>query len=944
MRRALTIITGALAAVLLMVVPAQASFGLSDFDVKVTDADGGTASQAGSHPFALTTFVGFNFTGVGTSAIVDGKARDLLFEQVAGLVGDLTAVPTCSTADFLADMPDNAVCPLGSVVGIQSASYANPDFFEDAGPIFLLPAPPGAAGRLGWKVNEVPIVVDLGIKQSPQYNALATSRSINQTLSVFGVIVELWGVPADPAHDLVRGNCAPAADVPSSLAAAKGGERIVPPADGLACPSSSDLRPFLTLPRSCDDAAITRYAARSWQQPDVWLSGEHVGLGFSGCGILDFAPTMAARPTTGSAETATGLDFSLGFDDEGLKSPDGLAQSEIRKAVVTMPEGVTVNPSVAEGLDVCTPADLVRESLAAQPGEGCPNGSKIGTVNVVSPLVDESVEGSVFIAQQDDPATTAPGAENPFDSLIAFYIVLKSPSLGILVKQAAKVEPDPRTGQLVTTVEDIPQIPFSRFEFHFREGQRAPLVSPASCGTYTVTAELTPRAQPSNVLPLHSSFQILSGPEGRSCPAGGVPPFSPGFEAGALNNNAKSFSPFLMRLTRRDGDQDLTKFSAVLPPGVLGKLAGVGKCGETRIAAAKAKTGRQELATPSCPATSRIGGTEAGAGVGSALTFVPGSLYLAGPYKGAPLSVVAITPAVAGPFDAGTVVVRVALTLNPKTAEVEVDGAASDPIPHILKGIVLKLRELEVNVDRRNFTLNPTSCDPSSTRATVFGSFLDVFSPSDDVAVRRTARHQVANCSRLPFKPRLSLRLKGGTKRGGHPSLRAVLKPGADDANIERIVTRLPRSAFLDQAHIRTICTRVQFAADACPAGAIYGRAAVFTPLLDEPLRGPVYLRSSNNKLPDLVVDLHGIVDIETSARIDSKNGGIRATFTAIPDGPISKAVLNMRGGRKGLIVNSRNLCVRRSRAEVTFAGHNGKQHELRPTLGVRCGKNRKTK
>ena len=939
MKRFAPILAAALAGLALFAAPAQGAFGLSDFEVAITNEDGSPATQAGSHPFKVTTYFSINFTGEKAEAIVEGKVRDALFEQVAGLVGDATGVQGCSMAEFL-----SSVCSLETVVGLQAPSIFTPTFFEEPGPIFSLSPPPGAAVRLGWKVRSVPIVVDLGIEHAPEYkvlktgpdyNAIAATRGVNQTVALFRSIVELWGVPGDPAHDLVRGpECTGNAEVP------KGGKRIerltrVPP-----CPSNAPELPFLTLPRSCEGPAITRFEVRSWQEPDVPVTGFHEGPAFTGCEkpAALFSPGVTSRATTDSAETGTGLDFSISFDDEGLKNPDGIAQSDIEKAVVTLPEGVTVNPSIGEGLGVCSPADLDRETLASAPGEGCPNSSKIGTVEVVSPLVSEAVKGSVFLAPQDDPATSEAGAENPFDSLIAFYIVLKSPKLGILVKQPAKVEPDPRTGQLITTVDDIPQIPFSDFSFHFREGQRAPLISPPVCGTHTTVAKLTPRADPSQVRTVPSSFEITRGVGGGPCPSGGIPPFNPSFQAGSLNNNAGSFSTFLMRLLRNDGEQNMTKFSSTLPPGLLGKLAGVSKCPNAAILDAKAKTGRAEQAAPSCPANSRIGGTLAGAGVGSALTYVPGQIYLAGPYKGAPLSVVAITPALAGPFDAGTVVVRIALDLNPVTAQVEVKGAASDPIPHILKGIPLKLRDLRVKVDRPKFTLNPTSCDASATKATLFGSFLDLFSAADDVPVSLSSRHQIANCSRLGFKPALRLKLKGGTKRGDHPALRAVLRPRPGDANFGGATVTLPRSAFLDQAHIRTICTRVQYAADKCPPGSIYGHARAFTPLLDEPLEGPVYLRSSNNKLPDLVVSLQGIVDIDVSSRIDSHKGGIRSTFAAVPDAPLSKFVLTMKGGRKGLIVNSRNLCAGKSRVKARFVGQNGKLRRLRPLLKPECG------
>ncbi len=933
MKRLLATAATVLAAAVIPVGSANAAFGLTDFQVEITNEDGTPAILAGSHPHAITTSFGIAFSGEGNSAIVEGKVRDAIFEQVVGLVGDATAVPRCSAADFLVDRPGGAACPLESVVGVQGASVNINDFFKEPGPVFNLEPPPGAAVRLGWKVEHVPIVVDVSVKNEPDHNAVAATLGVNQTVAVFRSIVELWGVPADPTNDLVRGwECMGNAEV-------EVGRRIKRVPEVPPCESDAPELPFLTLPRSCEGPAVTRFQVRSWQEPDVWLTGSHAGPGFERCDELDFAPGIGVRATTGAAETGTGLDFSIDFEDLGLTDPKGRAQSDLEKAIVTLPEGVTINPSVGEGLGACTPDDLSRETLHAAPGTGCPSASKIGTVAVETPLLDDVVKGSVFLAQQDDPGTPEPGEENPFDSLIAFYIVLKDPKSGILVKQPAKVEPDARTGQLVTTVDDVPQLPFSHFTFHLREGQRAPLVTPPTCGTHTTLARLIPRTNPGKARTVSSSFEIGSGVGGGACPSGGVLPFNPRFEAGTRGNGAGTFAPFQMRLRRNDGEQDITKLSAVLPPGLVAKLAGVGRCSNAQIGEAKGKSGRQEQSSPSCPAHSQIGRTVAGAGVGSALTYVPGDVYLAGPYKGAPLSVVSITPALAGPFDAGTVVVRIALTLNPLTAQVEANGAASDPIPHILKGIPLKLRDLRIYLDRSNFTLNPTSCNRFQVNATLFGSFLDLLSPADDVYVDRKSPFQAASCRDLGFKPSLKLRLKGGTRRGAHPALRAVLKARPGDANIGAAKVTLPRSAFLEQAHIRTICTRVQYAADQCPPGSVYGWARAFTPLLDQPLEGPVYLRSSDNDLPDLVVALKGIVELDLSSRIDSHKGGIRSTFQMIPDAPVSKFVLTMRGGRKGLIVNSRDLCTGKSRASTRFVAQNSKVRTPRALVRAKCGK-----
>jgi hypothetical protein len=950
----LPVLFAVLLTALVAAAPASAEFGMKSFDVffstqdstPAKPADDQSATQAGSHPFALTSMFTVNYTG----DVPDGELRDLIIEQVAGFAGNAKAVPQCSTADFIARVPETTLtlCPEETAVGVSSANIGLPEFFFVNAPVYNLVPPPGAVARLGFVVLNVPITVDVGLKQAPEYNIVANARNFPQPITVFGGALQLWGVPADPAHDPVRGHC-----VGQGFAVSFGEVDFGAASTG-SCPSKAIPAPFLTMPRSCTGPAKTSFKARSWEGSGEWIESSiltHDGpttrkpRGFTGCGKLGFAPSITALPSTNSAEAGTGLEFSLDIKDEGLTNPEGLAQSDVKKAEVTLPEGVTINPSVGEGLEVCSPDDLARETISSAPGEGCPNGSKIGTVEVETPLIEDVIGGEVFLAQQDDPATTSPGAENPFDSLIAFYIVLKNPSLGILVKLPALVEPDPRTGQLVVTVDDAPQLPFSSFGLNFREGQRAPLVSPPACGTYTTKAVLTPWANPSDPVTTTSNFEITEGVNSGPCPPGGIPPFKPAFEAGAINNNAGSFSPFNMRLIRNDGEQDMTKFSSILPPGQVGSLAGIDKCPDIAVAIAKSKTGREELASPSCPANSQIGRTLAGAGVGAALTYVPGQIYLGGPYKGAPLSVISITPAVAGPFDAGTVAVRLGLTLNPKTAEVEVDGAASDPIPHILKGIVLKMRDLRVYVDRPNFIINPTSCDPSSAKATLFGSFLDVFNPADDVPVDLATRYQAANCLNLGFKPKLNLNLKGGTKRGGHPGLKAVYKPRKGDANVEGLVVRLPRSAFLDQAHIRTICTRVQFASDSCPPAAQYGYIKAFTPLLEEPLQGPVWLRSSNNKLPDMVFDLHGLVDVEVATRIDSIKGGIRATVEDAPDAPLSKVELRMQGGKKGLIVNSRNLCGTTARANVQFSGHNGKQSKANPVMRADgCGGKRKAK
>jgi hypothetical protein len=941
---------------------AQAEHGIESFDVQLAakapapgdEAElapsGGAYHDAGGHPYSVVTHIVWsNHPDVNGLPLPNGDIKDTYVDLPAGLAGNPSPFPRCTALQLTGNIIELSVlglvteCPNDSQVGTIHLFYTEDSTVDSVLPLFNMTAPTGSAGRFGFNAAGTLIYFDASTSAESGYRITVGTHDAQQALRVFRADVTFWGVPADPSHDgercnvgaLVMKGTASHASCPKGAGDPQG-------------PHSAGVPrvPFLTLPTSCPpEGEGEEWPIRtdSWQEPNVFAeTSVHSHLapfapdpsapgqeqGTTGCGRVPFNPDFSASPTQHSGASSTGLNLHLTFPQDGLLNPEGIAQSHLKQAVVTLPEGMTINPSQAEGLGVCSPDQFKAASVTSF---GCPSTAKIGTVEVKSPLLEEKIPGNVYIAEPYN---------NPSKSLIALYIVLREPQRGIAIGLPGKVEPDPSTGQIIATFDDLPQLPFESFDFKFREGPRAPLITPSRCGRYTTGADFYPWARPGEAVHNTSSFEVTSGPGGGPCPQAGVPPFHPGFSAGSLNNNAGSFSPFLMKLTRQDGEQDMTKFSAVLPPGVSAKIAGVSKCPDGTIELTKQKTGTEEREAPSCPASSKIGDLIAGAGVGSSLVHVPGSLYLAGPYNGTPLSAVAVVPAVAGPFDVGTVVTRVALSLDPRTAEVRVDGDRSDPIPHILKGIPLSVRDIDVNVDRPGFTINPTGCNPSRVGATLFGSNLDLFSAADDIPVALSNRFQAASCASLGFKPALSLKLSGGTKRGQFPGLRAELKPRKGDANSKNTVVTLPHSAFLEQSHIRTICTRVQYAAKTCPAGSIYGHVKAFTPLLDEPLEGPVYLRSSNHKLPDMVLSLHGLVDVEAVGRIDSKNGGIRASFEAIPDAPLSKVLLTMQGQKKGLIVNSTNLCKGKGKkADAQFDGQNGVAHDFKPALKSACKK-----
>jgi hypothetical protein len=852
------------------------------------------------------------------------KTRDISIDLPQGLLANPIAAPRCSAVQFVGtDVEDksNATgCPQDSQVGITHIIVANKfegtaDFVE---PVFNLQPAQGEPARLGFIALTYPILIDTELR--PDYGITSTVRGADSLASLLESTTTLWGVPADEGHDEERLTPYEAVHSQGAIETPDGKRQ-----SGLAPV------PFMSNPTRCGDVFPIRATATSYQLPEQISEGFTSLAPAAGCVLLDFNPDVSVKPTTANADSASGLDVSLTFPTDGFEQPNLLIEAEQRKVEVVLPEGVSVNPSQAAGLGVCSEAELARETASSPAGAGCPLSSKIGTVAAKSPLLEEPAEGSLFLAKP---------YQNPFGTLLAIYLVVKVPDRGVAVKLSGKVMLDPDTGQLVTTFDDIPQLPVSSFKMHLREGTRSPLVTPSTCGIFTSTATFTSWAE--QVVTVHPSFEISRGVGGGLCQSG-TPPFEPGFEAGTLSNSAASFSPLYMRLTRRDGDQNLVRFSSTLPPGVLAKLAGVSRCPDQAIETAKAKSGEDELAAPSCPLNSEVGHLLAGAGVGPALTYVPGKIYFAGPYQGAPLSVVAIVPAVAGPFDLGTVVVREALALDPETAEVQIDGSRSEPLPRILAGIPLNVRDVRVYVDRPDFVLNPTNCDPETFRAQIWGGGIEPFSETDDVMLPLATRFQASNCSQLGFRPRLSLRLVGGTRRGSFPSLRAVLRPRAGDANISAAQITLPHSAFIEQNHFRTICTRTQFAAHQCPAGSIYGHVRAFSPLLDEPLEGPVYLRSSDHVLPDLVISARGIVEANTVGRIDSVKGRLRSNFESIPDAPLSKVVLTMQGGKKGLFVNSTNICSRRYRATVRFIAQNGKAHDFNPTVRAGCDKQHHT-
>jgi hypothetical protein len=649
------------------------------------------------------------------------------------------------------------------------------------------------------------------------------------------------------------------------------------------------------------------------------------------CGSIPYDPSLTVDPGTAETNSPAGATIDIDIphlEPNYLTGEDEQQTSTTKESKVTLPLGMGLNPSAANGLQVCSDDQFNKGNR--DPVE-CPAASRVGTVTIDSPALptkDDGEEneaegpplkGSVYVGKQlsRDPAS---------GDLYRIFLNAVSPRYGIDVRLIGKVSADPQTGQLTTTISDTPQSQVENFEVKLNGGARAVLSSPPTCGPNQATTVMTPWSGNAPAT-RNDSFALTNAPGGGPCAKTlAERPFSPSFGAGPTHSKAGAFSPISIRINRGDGQQELKGTDIVLPPGMTGSLRGIPYCSEGALATAAGRGGEEEKASSSCPVASQVGSASVAAGTGSEPLKIDGKVFLSGPYKGAPLSLAVVTPATAGPFDLGTVVVRVALFVDPETAQIR---AVSDPIPHVFGGTLLSVRSVDLKMDRPNFTLNPTSCEPLATAGALNGGGGDPTNPASFSAFGVNAPFQASDCGALKFRPKLFTKLIGGAKkmrRNGHPAFRAVLVARPGDANIKRAALTLPRSQFLDQSHIGTICTRVQLAAAACPARSVYGFAEAKSPLLDKMVKGPVYLVSSDNELPDLLADLKGQVNIRLRGVISSKNRRMRTIFPSVPDVPVSKFVLRMKGGKKGLLVNSINLCGRKNHSILKMKAQNGKK------------------
>jgi hypothetical protein len=893
--------------------------------------------QAGGHPHEVVTVIKLNAPAEDDP--VHGPywpaepVRNMEISLSPGLVANLGVVPAC-TREQLEGSNEKAECPPDSQVGLATISF--PFFgilFALKLPLFRVAAPAGVPVRFGFNALGSASVIDAAIR--PAGELLMRARKMTELLPIASMSVGLWGVPADPSHDPQRA-CPGETPPTGSLAGS-----------GPSCPAGVPPRAFLRLPTTCAEPAALSVGVDSWLSPgevqstsvvahrSPGLLGDpaapgsypapHPGLAatqwgppqaFTGCDRLPFAPSLALRPTSQAASSPTGLDLEVSFPQQGLEDPAAVAEADLAEGAISLPPELSLNPAVANGLSACTPEQVGLESSEEA---RCPDSSKLGTVEMASPLLSTPLSGSIYIASRE--AGRGGGATLP-----AYLVASGS---GLVIKLLSEMEVDPGDGSVTARFDDVPEVPIERLTMRFFGGERAPFATPVTCGRYGVTGRFVPHSGTAAVL-ASDAFEITAGPAASPCPSDSrARPFAPGFRAGTTKSLAGATSALVVKLTRQDGEQEPSSFELSMPAGLAANLAGVPVCPEAGIAAAAGRAAAAELADPSCPAASRVGGASVSVGVGSEPFHLnTGQLYLAGPHGGARYSLVLVLPALAGPIDLGTAAMRMPLRPDPSDGHL----ALKSELPALQGGVRLNLRQLALQVDRPGFLTNPTNCRPATIGGRIGGDAGATAIVSSPFQIRR--------CGSLGFKPGLRMKVLGGraaTRHGSHPSLRTVLTPRRGDANFRRASILFAASAQLDPANMRDICSRAAFAAGTCPRGSVYGHIKALSPLLDKALRGPLRLRQSSGQLPDLVASLHGAFDLELTARIGFAHGRMRVILDEIPDVAISKLVLTTLGGDKGLLVNNRNLCEAPSFTTVAMTAQNGRQVERQRRLAVPC-------
>jgi hypothetical protein len=915
-------------------------FGIERVKLTPENEGGSIDTQAGDHPFQLTTTLALNqvIQPNPKTHLIQRSApellKDLQFELPAGMIGNPNAIPQCTEVQFTSIESLANACAPETAIGVASVTVNEPATFEGTAtatvPVFNLVPAPGEPARFGIFVLHDIVVLDTAVKTGEDYGVVVSVRNASQVAQVLSSQVTLWGVPGDPRHDASRG-----------WSCVERGEFAITE-DPCVAPEPLNPKPFLTLPTSCEGELGVAAFGDSWLEPGTrladgkidptdprWKPATSSSPPQEGCSLLPFSPSILIEPITQAGSTPTGLRVNVHVPQDSTLAdavgkscathPSVCAEAAVKQTTVTLPPEVQLNPSAANGLAGCSTLQIGFlkhntgfDEFTNSPAT-CPDRSKVGTVRVHAPDLADDLEGFVYLAEPPASANfegSLPG--NPFESLVALYIAAESPVSHVLVKLAGEVHIDETTGQISSTFKNTPQVPFEDFKLEFFDGPRASVSSPPLCGSYSTAASFTPWSGNADT-PSSSSFGISSGPGGGACT--NPQPFTPGFVAGSKNLQAGGFTQFTVDISRADSDQAVQGVSMHLPPGIAGMLSKVTLCPEP------------QASVGACPAESQIGRTTVTAGLGpNPFTPPEGKVFITGPYKGAPFGLSIVSPAVAPPFNLGTVVVRSTINIDRNNASLTIN---SDPLPLRLRGIPLQLQHINVIVERpgnQEFQFNPTNCDPMKITGTLTGA--------QGATYPASSNFQARNCASLPFKPKLTASTKGNASKANGASLTVKVEAARGHANIGKTRLVLPIALPSRLTTIQKACRDTVFEANpaACDEGSNIGSAIARTPVLKNPLTGPAYLVSHGNaSFPDVEFVLQGEgITLVLDGQTDIKKGITTSTFNALPDAPVTTFETTLPQGPHSALTSNVplskkfSLCGTKLVMPTTITGQNG--------------------
>lgn len=932
----------------------EVQYGVERFAMTAETESGEPDVSAGTHPFQLTTTIEMKQTLV-QSPEVKGAfepatpqlTRNLATTLPSGLIGDPEAMPQCSEVQFTTiDTGNSNDCPADTAIGVAVIDFREYRFHGTgsvAVPVFNLVPAYGEPARFGFEYEKVPAVLQTSVQTGSNYAVVARIANNSQTAELLDSVVTIWGVPQASSHDDARGwECLGEGAYVAKLTP----KRPCEPAN------ASAPAPYLTLPTQCSQPPLASLQAQSWSEPEPLAPSEafllpragsegREGETLQGCGQLPFDPTFGLTPFTQDASTPTGLKAVVEvpqgptLEAEAAPAETARAEADVQAATVRLPSGVMANAGLAySGLQTCAAAQAgflgagdgaagqaLYEGIGSQsftPAEAqCPEGAKIGDVKIVSPVLEHPLAGSVYLANQDT---------DPFASPLVLYVTAYDPVSGVRVKLAGEVQIG-SSGELTSVFRNTPPVPFEKFELilaNEEDGQRAASTTPPQCGQYSAQASFTPYSQSAVSVSSQPGFQIASGPDGSPCPPSPLA-FGPGFEAGPTDDQAGALTPFVVKIKRQDGQQQLGSIDMTLPPGEAALLREVTPCPQAQAEA------------DACSEASLVGSTVAVSGLGGKPIALTGQLYLTGPlsangkHGASPFGLLAATHVQAGPFDLGEVNVFSTISVNETTAAATID---SEPIPDFVRGVPAQLKEVIVTVQRPGdapFQFNPTNCQTLS----LTGALSGWEGASDGIA----EPFYVTGCPGLPFAPKLTATVGGQASKAGGASLKVTIQAaGLGQANIHRVDLTLPKALPSRLSTIQKACPAALFESTpadpggACDAGSVIGEGIAHTPVFAQPLRGLAYLVSYGGAaFPDVEFVLKGEgITLRLDGHTQIKNGVTYSKFETAPDAPLTRFEAILPAGPHSALTaivpasQHYNLCNTKLAMPTEIAGQNG--------------------